>query len=57
MQKIDYKDVLNLKKFISKRGKILPRTKTRLSAKNQRRLAREIKKARLMALLPFISRE
>lgn len=53
---IDYKAVMLLKRFISDRGKILPRRRTGVSAKYQRRLAREIKRARFMALLPYTSR-
>lgn len=50
---INYKDVYKLKKFITTRGRILPRSRTGVCAKCQRRLAREIKRARYMALLPF----
>ncbi len=50
----DYKDVETLKRYISPTGKILPRRYTRLTAKEQRRLARAIKRARMLALLPFI---
>ena len=50
---IDYKDVDKLKKLLSDRGKIEPRRKTGLIAKDQTRLAREIKRARHMALLPY----
>jgi len=50
---IDYKDVDTLKKFISERGKILPRRVTGTSAKYQRMLTRAIKRARQMALLPY----
>lgn len=52
--KIDFKDVELLKKFISDRGKILPRRVTGTSAKYQRPLAIAIKRARHMALLPFV---
>jgi small subunit ribosomal protein S18 len=51
---IDYKDVENLKKFISPLGKIFSRKVTGICAKHQRRLAKAIKKARVMALLPFV---
>jgi small subunit ribosomal protein S18 len=51
--KIDYKNIQLLKKFISTRGRIFPSSKTGVCAKNQRALSREIKKARFMALLPF----
>lgn len=51
---IDYKDVDLLKKFISSSGRISPRKITGTSAKYQRELARAIKNARYMALLPYI---
>ncbi|WP_335871906.1 30S ribosomal protein S18 [Bacillus sp. 2205SS5-2] len=54
---IDYKDVDLLKKFISERGKILPRRVTGTNAKYQRRLTRAIKRARTMALLPYVTGE
>ncbi|MBS4177624.1 30S ribosomal protein S18 [Lederbergia citrea] len=54
---IDYKDIELLKKFISERGKILPRRVTGTSAKYQRKLTAAIKRARQMALLPFVSGE
>ncbi|HOA63517.1 MAG: 30S ribosomal protein S18 [Acholeplasmataceae bacterium] len=54
IQKIDYKDVDLLKKFISDRGKILPRRVTGTKAIYQRQLATAIKRARHMALLPFV---
>jgi len=50
---IDYKDVDTLKKFISERGKILPRRVTGTSAKYQRMLTTAIKRARQLALLPY----
>ena len=54
---IDYKDVDLLKKFISERGKILPRRVTGTSAKYQRKLTSAIKVARIMALLPFVAED
>mgnify|MGYP002763351344 FL=1 len=51
---IDYKDVELLKKFISANGKITPRRVTGTSAKYQRILTTAIKRARQMALLPYI---
>ncbi|MDR0691372.1 MAG: 30S ribosomal protein S18 [Streptococcaceae bacterium] len=51
---VDYKDVDLLKRFISERGKILPRRVTGTSAKNQRKVTIAIKRARIMALLPFV---
>ena len=50
---IDYKDTDLLRRFISERGKILPRT----SAKNQRRVTIAIKRARIMGLLPFVNED
>lgn len=52
---IDYKDVELLKKFISPNGKITPRRVTGTSAKYQRMLATAIKRARQMALLPYVA--
>jgi small subunit ribosomal protein S18 len=52
---IDYKDVDLLKKFISERGKILPRRVTGTSAKYQRQLTIAIKRARQIALLPYVT--
>jgi small subunit ribosomal protein S18 len=49
----DYKDVETLKRFLTERAKIRPRRQTGLSSKNQRLLARQIKRARHLALLPF----
>ena len=54
---IDYKDTELLKRFISERGKILPRRVTGTGAKNQRKLTTAIKRARIMGLLPFVSDE
>ena len=52
---VDWKDVDYLSKFIPERGKIMPRRISGVSAKDQRRLARAIKRARVMALLPYVS--
>ena len=54
---IDYKDVDLLKRFISERGKILPRRVTGTSAKNQRKLTVAIQRARVMGLLPFVAED
>ncbi|MFO0119672.1 MAG: 30S ribosomal protein S18 [Cyanobium sp.] len=54
---IDYKDVDLLKKFITERGKILPRRLTGLTAKQQRDLTNAAKRARIVALLPFVNPE
>ena len=51
---IDYKDVASLKKFISERGKILPRRITGTCAKHQRELTVAIKRARHIALMPYV---
>ena len=52
--KIDYKDVKLLQRFISERGKIVPSRITAVSIKKQRILANAIKRARFMALLPYV---
>ena len=52
--KIDFKDVRLLQRFLSERGKIVPSRITAVSAKRQRELARAIKRARVLALLPFM---
>ncbi|KAF3885035.1 MULTISPECIES: 30S ribosomal protein S18 [Nostocales] len=54
---IDYKDVDLLRKFITERGKILPRRITGLTAQQQRELTLAIKRSRILALLPFINAE
>ena len=51
---VDYKDVDVLRKFIDPHGRILGRKKTGVSAVNQRKLALAIKRARYMALLPYV---
>jgi small subunit ribosomal protein S18 len=52
--KIDYKDSDGLRRYTTERGKILPRRITGTCAKHQRRLALEIKRARALALLPYV---
>ena len=52
-EKVDYKDVEKLRKYISERGKIIPRRVTGNCAKHQRLLTEAIKRARYMALLPY----
>ena len=54
---IDYKDVDLLRKYITERGKILPRRITGLTCKQQRDLTEAIKRARILALLPFVNKE
>ena len=51
---VDYKDVAKLKKFTSERGKILPRRATGACAMHQRQLTEAIKRARQVALLPYV---
>ena len=53
---IDYKDTETLKKFLNPHGKIMPRRRTGLSANSQRALAQAVKRARFMALIPYIVR-
>ncbi|WP_297199383.1 30S ribosomal protein S18 [Thermanaeromonas sp.] len=53
IDQVDYKDVNRLRKFLTERGKIIPRRITGNCARHQRQLTRAIKRARIMALLPF----
>lgn len=53
---IDYKDVRFLSKFISERGKIIPSRINSQPIKRQREIARAIKRARILALLPFVAK-
>lgn len=53
---VDYKDTEFLRRFLSPYSKILPRKKTGTCAKHQRILARELKRARFMALIPYVNR-
>lgn len=50
---IDYKDVAKLRKYLTERGKIMPRRMSGTCAKHQRQLAMAIKRARIVALLPY----
>ena len=52
---IDWKDIDYLRRFIPERGKIMPRRISGVTAKDQRRIAKAIKRARTMALLPFVA--
>ena len=54
---IDYKDTETLKRFITERGKILPRRITGVSARFQKQLTQAIKRSRHMALLPFVAED
>ena len=54
---VDYKDVRKLQRFLTERGKVLPRRATGLTAKQQRQVARAIKRARQIALLPYVRRD
>lgn len=53
--KIDYKDVRLLSKFVSERGKIMPSRISAVATKNQRALAQAIKRARFLALMPYVN--
>ncbi len=53
---IDYKDLRNMQRFISGYSKILPRKRTGVCAKHQRKLAEAVKRARYMALVPYTTR-
>lgn len=52
----DYKDVGTLEKYLTERGKLLAQTKTGVCAKHQRSLSTAVKRARIVALLPFVVR-
>ena len=52
---VDWKDVDYLRQYIPERGKIMPRRISGISAKDQRRIAKAIKRARSMAMLPFVA--
>lgn len=52
---LDWKDVDLLRQFVPERGKIMPRRISGISAKDQRRIAKAIKRARSMAMLPFVA--
>ena len=55
VQQIDYKDTAKLRRYISERGKILPRRTTGTCAMHQRQLTEAIKRARQVALLPYVT--
>ncbi len=52
---IDYKDTAKLRRFVTERGKIMPRRMSGTCAKHQRQLAMAIKRARVVALLPYVA--
>jgi len=54
-QKIDYKDIDLLKLFVTEQGKILPRRATGVTVQQQRQIAKAIKRARVLSLLPFVT--
>ena len=54
-QKIDYKDTDLLKLFITEQGRILPRRATGVTVQQQRKLAKAIKRARVLSLFPFVA--
>lgn len=51
---VDYKDTMIINKYINDKGKILPRRMTGACAKHQRHIAEQVKRARFMALIPFV---
>jgi small subunit ribosomal protein S18 len=53
--KIDYKDTKFLSRYISEKGKIMPSRITNVTAKTQREIARAVKRARFVALLPYVA--
>nr|YP_009398257.1 ribosomal protein S18 [Thaumatella adunca]ARW67443.1 ribosomal protein S18 [Thaumatella adunca] len=54
---IDYKDIDLLRKFINDQGKILSRRSTGINSKEQKKITQSIKRARLLALLPFLKKD
>jgi small subunit ribosomal protein S18 len=54
-QKIDYKDIDLLKLFITEQGQILPRRATGVTVQQQRQIAKAIKRARILSLLPYVA--
>jgi small subunit ribosomal protein S18 len=54
-QKVDYKDIDLLSLFLTEQGKILPRRATGVTVQQQRKLAKAIKRARILSLLPFVA--
>ena len=52
---VDYKDVMIISKYINEKGKIMPRRMTGACAKHQRNIAMQIKRARFMALIPYVN--
>lgn len=56
IENIDYKDVELLKKFLNPHARLLGKKRTGISSKQQRQLSNAVKRARFMALLPFVSR-
>lgn len=54
---IDYKDIELLSKFLNEQGKILPRRITGLTTKQQTKITKAVKRARILSLLPFVSKE
>ena len=54
-QKIDYKDIDLLALFVTEQGKILPRRATGVTVQQQRKLAKAIKRARILSLFPFVA--
>lgn len=57
MKSVNYKDINTLSQFVTERGKIIPRRITGVSLRYQRLLTKAIKRARYMALLPFVASE
>ena len=55
IQDIDYKDTIRLRRYLSDRGKIVPRRVTGTCARHQRQLTVAVKRARIIALIPFVN--
>ena len=56
LKNIDYKNIETLKKFLDTNSRIMPRTKTGVNARQQRKITEAVKRARFMGFLPYLSR-
>ncbi len=56
IKEVDYKEIQLLRRFINSYGKIFPKKRTGVCSKHQRKLAIAIKRARIMAMLPFVNK-
>ncbi len=57
IKEVSYKDIYQLKKYVTVKGKIIPTVKTGVCSRHQRQLTREIKRARQLALMPYVAKD